>query len=421
MENKFIQPLLKAGLIDIGDKDERLEDIEKAIADLQNKLKDDFSLLPVYTLVALDPNILDTEPILTETEIVLTEHWKALRSRFPEVPVPVLRSVILHALYNAGIGDATIARIIYLTGSNFYPYAKLSREKETVRGILSELGDKAEEDAIEEWSLVDEEPNLKLSSLKITGLKFNEVTITDTDLQANLKKAAGRTAQGYDPYNHPDQWATHFSTNATLGIVNILKSSFNQMAASLSPTSIETPINKFLGEFKKSLDVTLTNSFNSIRSVERRSKLLWWKETLYSTSIKNSYRTLNVTVQPLMMAYDLFQQLPAVTPVSVDYLLRDTLLLVNSNADQQIEFSELLDQINTAENKSLLKEYFNDKKQPVGRICFTDFITMMIHDKASVSELKQYTGIAATEKIALTELAVTILHDFMAEHLIPKD
>lgn len=119
----------------------------------------------------------------------------------------------------------------------------------------------------------------------------------------------------------------------------------------------------------------------------------------------------------MMMAYDLYFQLPDVAPTSVDYLLKDTLLLVNNNADQKIEFSNLLNQLNTAENKLFLKEFFVVIESPAGRVCFTEFITLMIHDKASVSELQQYTGIAATEQIALTEVAVTILHDLMAKHL----
>ncbi|MEC3965807.1 hypothetical protein [Flagellimonas halotolerans] len=35
MENKFLQPLLQAGLLDIGDSPERLENIEKSITDLE--------------------------------------------------------------------------------------------------------------------------------------------------------------------------------------------------------------------------------------------------------------------------------------------------------------------------------------------------------------------------------------------------
>ena len=67
--------------------------------------------------------------VLVEVEAIIATHWKALRAKFSETPVPIIRAVILHALYNAGIQDAKIARIIYLAATNLYPYAKFGREK----------------------------------------------------------------------------------------------------------------------------------------------------------------------------------------------------------------------------------------------------------------------------------------------------
>ena len=79
MNDKFLQSLLQAGLFDIGDSDERLQWLQQSIADLQKKFEEDYSLLPRHTLVALDPNISDTELTLLETELIVTTHWKALR------------------------------------------------------------------------------------------------------------------------------------------------------------------------------------------------------------------------------------------------------------------------------------------------------------------------------------------------------
>src|SRR3546814_18586889 len=59
----------------------------------------------------LDPNINPDEPVLAEVEAIIAAHWKALRAKFSETPVPIIRAVILHALYNIGIGDSKIARI----------------------------------------------------------------------------------------------------------------------------------------------------------------------------------------------------------------------------------------------------------------------------------------------------------------------
>lgn len=420
MENKLLQPLLQAGLLDIGDSDERLANIEKSIADVEAKLKKEQNLLPAYALVALDPFINSDEPVIVEVEAIIAAHWKALRAKFSETPVSIIRAVILHALYNVGTTDSKIARIIYLTTTNFYPYAKLGREKEVVEKMITELGELAEKNASEEWSLETEEPKLKLSTLKISGITLNKVSVDEEELEENLKTAASNTPQGHNPTNHNPQWSKHFAENAASGISTAFNNAFSEIASSLSAESIEVPVNKFFIEFKKSLDQTLKSSFNSIQAVERRSKLLWWKETLYSSSLKDSYRSVNETVQPIIMADDLFMQLPDIVPVSVDYLLKDTLLLLNNKADEKIKFSELLEALSKESNKASLKRYFADIDSTSKRISVTDFIALFIHGKAEPSSLKQYTGIESDEEVSLTDIAVMILHDSMAEHLLPK-
>jgi hypothetical protein len=422
MENKLLQTLLQAGLLDIGDSDERLANIEKSIADVEAKLKKEQSLLPAYTLVALDPDINPEEPVLAEVEAIIATYWKALRAKFSETPVPLIRAVILHALYNTGIDDAKIARITYLTATNFYPYAKLGREKGVVEKIISDLGELAEKNASEEWSLIDKEPILKLSTLKISDFKLENIKLDDNILSKKLKEGFTNASSGHGPQHgmHEPNYQAHFIEKTTNAISESFNSAFDNLNKSLNSLAIEEPINKFFIAFKKSLDENLKLSFSSITAVERRSKLLWWKETLYSSSLKDSYRSINETVQPMFMANDLYQQLPAVVPVSVDYLLRDTLLLLNNNANEKIEFSKVLEEISKDANKNILKKYFEDIDVVNKRISITDFITLLIYEKAKPSLLKQYTGIENNEEVSLTDIAVMILHDLMAEYLIPK-
>ena len=420
MKNDLLQTLLQAGLLDIGDSDERLENIEISIADLEAKLKKEQILLSAYTLVALDPNISPDEPLLAEVEAIIAAHWKALRAKFSETPVPIIRAVILHALYNLGADNAKTARIIYLTATNFYPYAKLGREKEVVEKIISDLGERAEKNASEEWELESKEPKLKLSVLNLSDLSFGKVKIDEDNLKNGLNTAANKSPEGYNSYQHPTQWAEHFSKNASDVMSQTINQAFSDFSSSISPDFIEKPINKFFADFKKSLDQTLKSSFSSITAVERRSKLLWWKETLYSSSLKDSYRSVNEIAQPIVMSNDLYGQLPAVVPVSVDFLLRDTLLLLNNKAGEKMQFSELLEELSKDENKSILKEYFEDKEEFNKRISITDFIALLIHGKVGASSLKLYTGIEDKEKVSYTDISVMILHDLMAEYLIPK-
>lgn len=420
MNNKFLQPLLQAGLLDIGDSDERLEHIEKSIADLEKKLKGDISLLSNYSLVSLDPNIPGEEPILEDVEKIVSEHWKALRAKFSERPVAILRAVILHALYNAGIEDAIVARIIYLTTSNFFPYAKVGREKDVVKAIIIELGEIAEAHANKEWALPDSEPSIKLPAFKFEKLKASVPDLDQEGLKQKLYESTSHSGTGLHAQNAQDRWANVFASGAAEGIVKILQNGLKGVAEGLDLTALSTSINKHLGTLMRTLDNSLKESFTSMRAVERRSKLLWWKETHYSAFLKDSYRSIPEICQPIVMALDLFQLVPDITPVSVDFLLKDTLHQLNHSAGTAMSISKLLEEINKPPNKELLKGCFDNVDMHKGRQSVTNFIDLLLHEKVSISDFTKYTGVEITEKISFADLAVTLLHDWMAVHLTKK-
>lgn len=420
MEDKFLHEFLKTGLFDIGEFDERLNWLKKSITDLQEIFKKDYSLLPKYTLVALDPNISDTEPVLLETEIIIIRHWEALRIRFTEMPRPIIRGVILNALNTVGTADPLAARIIYLPALNFYPYAKLNNEKKLAETMLSSLGEIAERKAVEEWLLIEEEPVLKLGTLKVSGFKVEGPKVDDTKLKDALKIASSRTTEGYDPYQYPDQWSTHFSKNAGPAIATLISESLSSISKSLDTSTLEGSINKFFTEFKKTLDANLKISFSSLTAVERRSKLLWWKETLYSSSQKRSYRGLDKNLLPILMASDLNSQVPEITPISVDYLLRDTLFLLIDKEDSKFTFSEYLKEISNEDLKPILKSCFDNLDEGEGRISITDFIALLVNDRINIKDFKNKTGIDESEEITLVELSVVVLHDLLTKRLIAK-
>lgn len=416
MSADFLQNILKAGLFEIGDSDNRLEWLKSSITDLEKKLNEDISLIPTYTLVALDPNISDTEPVLIDTEKIIVKYWEALRVRYNEMPCNIIRGVILNALYNIGLTDTKVARIVYLTATNYYPYAKLNAEKKLIEEMLTEFGDIAEKDAVEEWSLTEEEPTLKLTSLKITDFKFGAVAIDKAKISTQIQD--GATNSGYNSYQHAQQWGTHLATKTSAIISETLENAFETFSKSITPTTIEAPINKFFNEFKKSLDFALKSSFSSLTAVERRSKLLWWKETLYSTSLKGSYRNVDKNALPIIMASDLYYQVPEITPISVDYLLKDTLFLLNDKKDDSITFSTYLSAISKDEVKQLLKPYFKEITSYEGRISITDFVALLLNDRVNANQFKEKTGIDTKEKVTYSEVSVIIFHDLLTQYLI---
>ena len=422
MEDKFLQEFLKTGLFDIGDNDERLKWLQSSISDLKKKFEEDYSLLPKYTLVALDPNISDTEPVMIESETIITTYWKALRGKYPEMPRNIIRGVILNSLNNVGVTNPLAARIIYFTAINFYPYAKLNTEKKLIESMLCALGEIIEKNAIEEWSLIEEEPVLKLGTLKVGGLKFVTAKLDQAKLKEKWQEAFTKAPSGHGPEHglHEPNYQNHFISKTTEAIAVSFDAALEGMNKSLSTIDIETPINKFFTEFKKSLDTNLKASFSSLTAVERRSKLLWWKETLYSPSQKKSYRGLDKNLLPILMSKDLNNQVPEITPISVDYLLRDTLFLLNDKKDDSITFSAYLSEIVKEGNKTVLKSYFENSDKANGRISITDFISLLINDRIKINNFKERTGIDATAKITFGELSVVVLHDLLTQRLITE-
>lgn len=418
MDKTILQSLLDAQVFTLPDNDERLVQLEKSVDQLAEKLMKELNEIPYYTLVALDSKISPTEPIIGEVENIIKENWTTLRSGRPEAPISIIRSVIIGALNKLGRNDTKCAQIIYLTASNFYPYAVLTGEKEIVEQIISIIGEIAEKKANEEWALVDASQSLKLSTLKLSPFKINNVAIkSDTITNSFSAFQIGAISV----YNNSDvasasQINTAFSslkTKLPAAITTMVDTIASSISEGLDTKDFEASINKFFSEFKKSLDKELKSSFSAMQSVEQRSRLLWWKETLYSTHLEKSYREINQELRPIIMAYDLYHQLPDTAPISVDYLLRDTLFLLNDKVDETVKFSDILSAIENSDKKLELKDCFNETTRE-GRISITDFIFLLVEGKTKSKDLLRYTGIDPKKTVTPCSLSVMILHDLLS-------
>ncbi len=422
MGNFFIQEILKAGLFDIGDDDDRLKWLEQSVTDLVKFLKKNYSKLPRYALVALDPNISDKEPILSDIEEIVTKYWKALRGKYSDMPKNIHRGVILNSLMELGSGDPVAARIIYFTSTNFYPYVRLGREKEIIETLLTELGEISEKHALEEWSLIEEEPNLKLSPLKVGNLEHGKIEIDDSIVRSKLDEAFSNSPKGYGP-QHGISNATyreHFKLKLNQAITASQNSTLNNLFKGFNSSAIEDPINKFFNSFKKSLDNNLKSSFASIIAAERRSKLLWWKETLYSPSLKKSYREISISILPILMGIDLNEQVAKITPVSVDYLLRDTLLILNEKKSEKIKFKDFFNSLTKDSTKSEIVNLLPEINESDGRISLTDFIALYLKGKAKLNDFNIRTGISQEDEVSIEDLSVAIFHDLLTLRLSSK-
>lgn len=417
MDNTILQSLLDAQVFTLPDNDDRLVQLEKSAEQLADKLVKNQKQLTYYILVGLDSKISPTEPIIIEVEEIIKTIWTTFRSGRPETPISIIRSVILSALNKLGRENVRCAQIIYLTASNYFPYAVLTGEKDIVGQIISDIGEIAEKNANEEWALVDESPTLKLPSLKISPIKI-EKTLSKDDLSIDVLTLTQNPSYNNNVAHVPSvqQALNNLSTEIPVRITTALKG----LTLTASLVDFNQSVEKFFSDFKKSLDKELKSSFSAMQSVEQRSRLLWWKETLYSTHLKRSYRETNQELRPIVMAYDLYYQLPDITPISVDYLLRDTLYLLNDKIDDAIKFGDILSSIENSDKISELKGCFSELTKE-GRISITDFINLLVEGKVKSKDLLKYTGVDPKKTVTPSDLSVMILHDLLSNWIAHHD
>ncbi|MDR1504576.1 MAG: hypothetical protein LBT43_19180 [Prevotella sp.] len=418
MDGTILQSLLDAQVFTLPDNDERLAQLETSSTQLAKKLQENISRISLYTLVALDPKITGTEPVITEVENIIKGNWATLRSNRPESPVSIIRSVILNALNKIGIEDVDCAQIIYLTASNYYPYAVLGNEKEVVEKILLSIGEVAEQNATQEWALISTIPELKLPSLKISSPKVGNLSLDKSKIEESFTVST-ISQNSYGGANHSQTNAafTQLKNAVPAAISDSINATFKDFAANFDFKDFDSSLDKFFTDFKKSLDKELNSSITAMQAVESRSRLLWWKEALYSQHLKKSYRETDKELRPIVMAYDLFVQLPNITPVSVDYLLKDTLFQLNDKSDEAIKFSEVLSVIENSSNKVLLNGCFNGKKIENRRMTITDFIYLLVKGEVKTKDLLKYTGIDPKKTVTLCDLSVMVLHDLLSNRI----
>jgi hypothetical protein len=390
--------------------------LETSATQLAEKLQENVSDIPFYTLVALDPNITGTEPVIVEVENIIRENWTTIRSNRPDSPISIIRSVILSALNTIGSDDTDCAQMIYLTAANFYPYAALGNEKEIVEKILLNTGGIAEENANNEWALGNDIPELKLPNLKISSPKIGDISINKSELE---KSFVVSTINSNNYGGATNAAFTQLKTAVPSAISSAIDTAFKSLTTSLDFKDFDSSINKFFIDFKKSLDKELKSAFISMQAVERRSRLLWWKEALYSQHLKKSYREIDKELRPVVMAFDLFGQLPNITPVSVDYLLRDTLFQLNDKTDDAVKFSDLLSAIEKSSNKTSLNSCFNGQEieNKDRRITITDFIYLLVEGEVKSNDLLKHTGIDPKKTVTPCYLSVMVLHDLLSNRI----
>jgi hypothetical protein len=408
----MLQEFLNANLLPITDE-VYFEKIKKTADEITKKLAKNKLKILSYTLTALDPEIPADNPDIIEVKEVITKNWSTFTTNSKDTPVTFIRAIMLEALQKIST-ETNIACLIWLTGRNIQQRFKLiGKEKELIEFFLLSLVNRIERTASESWSLPSE---AKLQKLSIEIKELTNVSLDKVTLQKLFVNASGpHDNQSQVPFENPNpywpntgaNWSYEFPPRAATAISQIVNKALKEQAIAINTnqTQIQEAVNKLLSQTQS--EILERNSL-----MQMRTQLLWWKESFYSNSFKQSYRLQTNGLLQIALANDYSSFVPEIYPTSVDYFLREAHRELVKDENNKIKVSEILKQIEFS--RGVLKNIFTEPTAEIGRISFLNFIIGMVWGKYTSEQFKSLVGFNDTSEMTLSDFTIWMFNDFQS-------
>ncbi|WP_421841521.1 GTPase-associated system all-helical protein GASH [Marinobacter algicola] len=414
------------------DVSENIDSLKKAVKEVEKHLKTRRTKSDIvsYTLVALDPKVKDSEPVVQQVEAIIIKKWPAFKNSVAatnDISTTYVRAVILESLSQLSKDDAAMAALVWLTARDVIGYYQLDAEERVICGLLQELAGRVEKNGQAAWGISRKLQANKFKGVEISISEVKASQIDEESLKLHLLDAmvhsgwsqnagGGKNPRPQTHGNH--EWPMFTAEHSATGIAQVVDSALSQQAKSLSTvsSSIKKSLDDYFVQLQPFLEELGDSIVDSITANNKRSELLWWKQSLYSRSLNASYRSLDLLNAAVCMAHDLAKQVEPIYPESLDYLLRETLKDVHGDqaAEERPLTDWLTDSLNLHENiQSALKACAAQGEQ---RKPLLNAWANVLHSGETTIFFTE-TGIDKQAKLTATDLAVWLFHGLQAQKL----
>ena len=396
-----LQELLAVGLIDKVDGDDgRLKKIERAVGALAETLRKEPSRLISAILAALNEDATIADPSIKLAEVALITEWKTVLSVYPDNPIHLYRSILFAACAAAAQGENAV--ILWLTAADTLPFSRLGAESDYVRKLVASFADAAEEKATSVVGPVSRRKKI----FEATGSLDTQVdayVVDRAELGPKLNAAVQNIQQAY---NSPHVFVATFANQMKDVLGDLVDGLATQIASDQeeSEKSLQQVISSFAQETQEAI-ATVTNL-----SARERLKIdtLWWYESLYSTSLRKSYREMSPYAATVLMPLDLLAFIPLESPSAVSYILSEAVArLPKGNYERMIPLLEVITQISAVKTELPLSR-LTDLTTPInlsGRLSLRDVIKLSLGDTPDFVSLMERARIPQDAQMSLPQLA----------------
>lgn len=346
MQRSVLQDFLRLRLLDIGAEDSRLDKLHKVCEELAQRFSAEPRTALPPLLAAIDPTSADA-PALLAIGSVVEKHWPTYRSAFQGEPITVYRATVLEAVMRAMEQQGVLAVAVKLLGENILPHLSVGREQEPISVLLAHAKSITTIRLEEQWPAQTGPVSITpLAAPPIPAAKKADPNTWFLPVVASAGPGTNKTGVTMPPSPNPNwpnngaQWSYDFADRIAPVFADVYDKAV-AAAGKNSAQAIQALGNSMVAKFEEFLR---TESARAAQ-MHTSSRLLWWRQALYSESALAPYRKLSPPLIALHMALDLAELLPEVYPPAVESLLYEAVhAATGQDCSEPIAMGELLEE-----------------------------------------------------------------------------
>ena len=420
-----LQAFLTKRLFDVGGDDNRVASLREAATEVAALIKAAPQRTSTFTMIAIDGSIAPDEPIIAEVMKVLEKHWNSYAGAFTDSKLPtVTRAIVLHALSLAA-GSEGIAAAVSLTARSLLPILGDAGDRDLWIGIVSDAERRLELRATREWSLPSA-ASVAQAEIEAAPSKLLESPKLGSEWLAKRLVAAagpndedGEALERANPQwpNSPQPWAHAFGPIAARAIAGSVNAVVEKLVNDLNERDRGHELQTAIGDY---VSATVTALVKTSIGLERRTGLMWWKESLYSPAAQVSYRTLSPSIAAALVAADAAAQTGPFAPRMTEAIVSETLRSIDpaTMADGHLlaDHGAAIATADTAVQEVLDRSYLTINNEP-GRTPLGSLVPSS--RRITAEALRARVGLAGDERISAIDLGVWLYRDLQAAAATP--
>jgi hypothetical protein len=423
-----LQELVAAGLIDKLDGDDRrLEKMTRASAKLSADFRKSRKLLVPAILAGLDTAVSATDPLILKANDALVAEWPTVSTVHADMPVMLLRGLLLDACAQAGEG--VNAAILWLIAADTLPFSRLSREENTVRQMLVNFAEKLEKEAtaisptIPSNKSAPQEGVVKASAeaateFEIDRAKFMGAIGAALGPSGANGQAMAPNANQHWPQNNPQHWLSEAAKRLSVAVADEIEAMAENLSGQqeLFDQKLAHYSTKLQNYFQGAIDASIKKGAAEKLQIDT----LWWFEAHYSPSLRISYRELDPKLAAIVMTVDLLAMCPPITPASVAHVLAEAVSrLRGASYEERVPLLNIINELKVL-GKQLPDGWISvlAKTSTDDRLCLRDTAVLALCDhEADTTALLRRASVPDGTEMSLPAFARAVFRQEQALRL----